>query len=56
MIQFFKKTVSKFWQEHLDKVQTAKYSNFENIRFAIDTETDSTMHDRILCIGAVAIK
>ena len=61
MIQFFKKKrYPKFWQEHLDKVQNSqKYSNFENIRFvAIDTETTGFdfENDRILCIGAVAIK
>ena len=61
MIRFFKKKqVPKFWQEHLDKVQNSqKYANFENIRFvAIDTETTGFDYenDRILCIGAVAIK
>ena len=61
MIRFFKKKqVPKFWQEHLDKVKNSqKYANFENIRFvAIDTETTGFDYenDRILCIGAVAIK
>jgi DNA polymerase-3 subunit epsilon len=61
MISFFKKKqVPKFWQEHLDKVKNSqKYANFENIRFvAIDTETTGFDYenDRILCIGAVAIK
>lgn len=61
MIRFFKKKqVPEFWQEHLDKVQNSqKYANFENIRFvAIDTETTGFDYenDRILCIGAVAIK
>jgi len=61
MIHFFKKKlVPEFWQNHLEKVRNSqKYSNFENIRFvAIDTETTGFDYenDRILCIGAVAIK
>lgn len=61
MIKFFKKKqYPKFWKEHIEKVTTSqKYSNYENIRFvAIDTETTGFDYnkDRILCIGAVAIK
>ena len=61
MIRFFKKKqVPEFWQKHLYKVRNSqKYANFENIRFvAIDTETTGFDYnnDRILCIGAVAIK
>lgn len=61
MIRFFKKKQNpKFWEDHISKVQNSKkYSNFEDIRFvAIDTETTGFDYenDRILCIGAVAIK
>lgn len=61
MINFFKKKQHpKFWTEHLNKVRNSqKYANFENIRFvSIDTETTGFDYenDRILCIGAVAIK
>ncbi|MDF1517208.1 MAG: exonuclease domain-containing protein, partial [Lutibacter sp.] len=61
MIQFFKKKQTpKFWEDHIYKVQNSKkYSNFEDIRFvALDTETTGFDYenDRILCIGAVAIK
>jgi DNA polymerase III subunit epsilon len=61
MIRFFKKKKTpKFWEDHIYKVQNSKkYSNFEDIRFvALDTETTGFDYenDRILCIGAVAIK
>ena len=61
MIQFFKKKhTPKFWEDHISKVQNSKkYSNYEDIRFvALDTETTGFDYenDRILCIGAVAIK
>lgn len=61
MIRFFKKKQTpKFWEDHIYKVQNSKkYSNFEDIRFvALDTETTGFDYenDRILCIGAVAIK
>ena len=61
MIQFFKKKqYPEFWRDHLKKVQNSqKYANFEDIRFvALDTETTGFDYenDRILCIGAVAIK
>ncbi|MDO9275949.1 MAG: 3'-5' exonuclease [Lutibacter sp.] len=61
MIRLFKKKqVPEFWRDHLDKIRKSqKYANFENIRFvALDTETTGFDYenDRILCIGAVAIK
>jgi len=61
MIRFFKKKrYPEFWSTHIEKVQNSqKYANFEDIRFvAIDTETTGFDYenDRILCIGAVAIK
>lgn len=61
MIHFFKKKrFPKFWSTHIEKVQNSqKYANFEDIRFvALDTETTGFDYenDRILCIGAVAIK
>ena len=61
MIRFFKKKrFPKFWSTHIEKVQNSqKYANFEDIRFvALDTETTGFDYenDRILCIGAVAIK
>ena len=61
MINFFKKKQTpKFWEDHIYKVRNSKkYSNFEDIRFvALDTETTGFDYenDRILCIGAVAIK
>ncbi len=61
MIRFFKKKQTpKFWEDHISKVQNSKkHSNFEDIRFvALDTETTGFDYenDRILCIGAVAIK
>jgi len=61
MIRFFKKKQApKFWGDHITKVQNSKkYSNYEDIRFvALDTETTGFDYenDRILCIGAVAIK
>lgn len=61
MIRFFKKKLyPEFWRNHLEKVQNSqKYANFENIRFvALDTETTGFDYenDRILCIGAIAVK
>ncbi len=61
MLGFFKKKkYPQFWKDHIKKVsESIKYSNFENIRFvALDTETTGFDYDndRILCIGAVAIK
>ena len=61
MINFFKKKKTpKFWEDHIYKVRNSKkYSNFEEIRFvALDTETTGFDYenDRILCIGAVAVK
>ncbi|MDO9038734.1 MAG: 3'-5' exonuclease [Lutibacter sp.] len=61
MIRFFKKKhYPEFWSTHIEKVQNSqKYANFEDIRFvALDTETTGFDYenDRILCIGAVAIK
>ncbi|WP_372768860.1 PolC-type DNA polymerase III [Lutibacter sp.] len=61
MINYFKKKQTpKFWEDHIYKVRNSKkYSNFEDIRFvALDTETTGFDYenDRILCIGAVAIK
>ncbi len=61
MIRFFKKKQTpKYWDDHIYKVRNSKkYANFENIRFvALDTETTGFDYenDRILCIGAVAIK
>lgn len=61
MIRFFKKKrFPEFWSTHIKKVQNSqKYANFEDIRFvALDTETTGFDYenDRILCIGAVAIK
>jgi DNA polymerase III subunit epsilon len=61
MLSFFKKNrYPDFWKTHIDKVQNCtKYSNFENIRFVVlDTETTGFDYekDRMLCIGAVAVK
>jgi DNA polymerase-3 subunit epsilon len=61
MLGFFKKKKNpQFWKDHIKKVSESKmYSNYENIRFvALDTETTGFDYDndRILCIGAVAIK
>ncbi|MBE0423447.1 MAG: 3'-5' exonuclease [Lutibacter sp.] len=61
MIRFFKKKQTpKFREDHIYKVRNSKkYSNFEDIRFvALDTETTGFDYenDRILCIGAIAIK
>lgn len=57
---FKKKNYPSFWKNYVNKVKNCeKYSNFENIRFvALDTETTGFDYenDRILCIGAVAIK
>lgn len=60
MFGFFKqKKYPDFWLEHIKKAKETSYKNFESIRFvALDTETtgfDYT-NDRMLCIGAVAIK
>lgn len=60
MLNFFKrKKQPEFWANHIQKVKNVKYSNFENIRFVVlDTETTgfSYEQDRMLCIGAVAVK
>lgn len=61
MIRFFKKKLyPEFWKDYLEKVRNSqKYANFEDIRFvALDTETTGFDYenDRILCIGAVAVK
>ena len=60
MFDFLKrKKYSEFWKNHIEKLKNIKYSNFESIRFVVlDTETTGFSYegDRILCIGAVAIK
>ncbi len=61
MLRFFKKKkYPAFWQKHIDTIKNCKnYSVYENIRFvALDTETTGFNYDndRILCIGAVALK
>lgn len=61
MFSFFKqKKHPEFWKKHIEKVRNApKQKNFEDIRFVVlDTETTGFDYDkdRILCIGAVAIK
>lgn len=61
MFDFFKKKkYPAFWQKHIDTIKNCKnYGVYENIRFvALDTETTGFNYDndRILCIGAVAIK
>ena len=61
MLNLFKrKKIPDFWQKHINAVKNStKYSNYENIRFIVlDTETTGFDYenDRILCIGAVAIK
>lgn len=57
---FKKKNHPQFWKNHIKKVLESKnYSNYESLRFvALDTETTGFDYDndRILCIGAVAIK
>ncbi|GGK60055.1 MULTISPECIES: 3'-5' exonuclease [Flavobacteriaceae] len=61
MINFFKrKKHPKFWKDYIEKVESSKnYNNYEAIRFvALDTETTGFDYDkdRILCIGAIALK
>lgn len=61
MFHFLKrKNYPIFWKEHIDKASNYKnYTNYETIRFvALDTETTGFDYekDRILCIGAIAIK
>lgn len=60
MFEFFKrKKYPDFWEKHLQKLKNIKYPNFESIRFVVlDTETTGFSYegDRILCIGAVAVK
>lgn len=55
-----RKNYPQFWKDHLEKVSNYKnYSNYESIRFvALDTETTGFDYenDRMLCIGAVALK
>lgn len=57
---FKKKKYPAYWQKHIDTVKNCRnYANYENIRFVcLDTETTGFDYDndRILCIGAVAIK
>ncbi|WPR70070.1 3'-5' exonuclease [Flavobacterium sp. NG2] len=61
MFSFFKrKKYADFFKKHRDLLKNStKYSHFEDIRFvSLDTETTGFdfENDRILCIGAVAIK
>lgn len=61
MLSFFKKKkYPHFWQNHIDAVKNSRnYASYENIRFVcLDTETTGFDYDndRILCIGAVALK
>lgn len=60
MIKFFRNKYPQFWKDHIKKVsESKKYTNFENIRFVVlDTETTGFDYDndRMLCIGAVAVK
>ncbi|MCW2119795.1 PolC-type DNA polymerase III [Flavobacterium sp. 7A] len=61
MFSFLKKSkYPDFWKKHIETVRnTKKYNSFEDIRFVVlDTETTGFDYekDRILCIGAVAIK
>lgn len=60
MLKFFKrKKQPEFWENYIQKGKKGKYSSFENIRFVVlDTETTgfSYEQDRILSIGAIAIK
>jgi DNA polymerase-3 subunit epsilon len=57
---FKRKKYPEFWKKHIDTVKNSRnYSNYESIRFVcLDTETTGFDYenDRILCIGAVAIK
>lgn len=61
MFSFFsRKKYAVFFKKHRDLLKnSSKYSNFEDIRFvSLDTETTGFNFDkdRILCIGAVAIR
>jgi DNA polymerase-3 subunit epsilon len=61
MFNFFKKKkYPEYWQKHINAVKNSRnYSNYESIRFVcLDTETTGFDYDndRILCIGAIAIK
>ncbi|WP_366187238.1 3'-5' exonuclease [Flavobacterium ovatum] len=61
MFKIFKrKNHPAFWKKHIETVRNCKgYNSFEDIRFVVlDTETTGFDYDndRILCIGAVAIK
>ena len=61
MLNLFKrKKYPEYWKKHLDTVKNCtKYGVYENIRFVVlDTETTGFNYekDRILCIGAVALK
>jgi len=61
MFPFFRrKNYPKYWIDYKNNVKNCEnYSNFENIRFVVlDTETTGFDYenDRMLCIGAVAIK
>ena len=61
MLRFFKKKkYPEFWQNYISKVENCeKYASLDTIRFvALDTETTGFDYenDRMLCIGAVAIK
>lgn len=57
---FKKKKYPAYWQKHIDVVKNSRnYSIYESIRFVcLDTETTGFDYenDRILCIGAVALK
>jgi len=61
MFKFFKRRkYPDFWKKHIETVRNTKgYNSYEEIRFVVlDTETTGFDYekDRILCIGAVAIK
>ena len=61
MLNFFKKKkYPEYWKNYVSKVENCKkYSSLDNIRFvALDTETTGFDYenDRMLCIGAVALK
>lgn len=57
---FKKKKYPEYWKEYVKKVENCQtYSNIDNIRFVVlDTETTGFDYekDRMLCIGAVAVK
>ena len=57
---FKKKKYPAYWQKHINVVKNSRnYSNYESIRFVcLDTETTGFDYenDRVLCIGAVALK